>query len=190
MSLGPHSTLESVAISVGDALRRHGVHAVLTGGACASIHSAGGYTSSDVDFILGDATAPGRVAAALESLGFQRRIDRFVHSTCPYFVEFPRGPLAIGRDTTLRPVRIRRAAKVTLALSATDSCRDRLAAYYHWRDRQALQAAVAIALQNRLAYARIRRWSIEEGALEEYGRFLDEVRRRRSPTRSSSRGRR
>jgi hypothetical protein len=30
-----------MAIVVGDALRRHGVRAILTGGACASLHTAG-----------------------------------------------------------------------------------------------------------------------------------------------------
>lgn len=38
----------------------------------------------------------------------------------------------------------------TLALSPTDACRDRLAAFYHWSDRGGLAAAVAIAQRHRV----------------------------------------
>lgn len=105
----------------------------------------------------------------------------------PFFVEFPRGPLGIGQDVQIRAVwRVRRGAK-TLALSATDSCRDRLAAYYHWRDQQSLSAAVAIALRNRVALRKIREWSRREGHPEGYRAFLAEAERFR---RSGRRGRR
>lgn len=59
-----------------------------------------------------------------------------------------------------------------LHLSATDSCRDRLAAFYHWKDRQALGAAVAIAANHALDLAKIRAWSRREGASEGYEEFL------------------
>jgi hypothetical protein len=64
-----------------------------------------------------------------------------------FFVEFPVGPLGIGRDLAVKPVQIRigGGARRIRALSATDCCRDRLAAFYHWNDRQSLDAAVDIA---------------------------------------------
>ncbi len=40
MTITKTSTLREVALTVGAALDRHGVKAVLSGGACASIHSA------------------------------------------------------------------------------------------------------------------------------------------------------
>ena len=52
MSITARSGLGSVAIEVGDALRRHGIRAVLTGGACACLRSGGAYDSVDIDFIL------------------------------------------------------------------------------------------------------------------------------------------
>ena len=51
MALGPKSTLRDVAITVGATLRQHGIHAVLTGGACANIYTRGAYLSGDADFI-------------------------------------------------------------------------------------------------------------------------------------------
>lgn len=60
----------------------------------------------------------------------------------------------------------------TLGLSATDSCRDRLAAFYHWNDRQALALAVEIAQVRRVDLDQIRRWSDHEGRNAEFGEFL------------------
>ena len=96
MTLSPGSSLEDVAAAVSVALRKHNVEAVLTGGACASLWSGGRYSSLDLDFIL---TAPASRAAqegAMGSLGFVREGDRFVHPDVRFWVEFPRGPLAIG----------------------------------------------------------------------------------------------
>ena len=86
-------------------------------------------------------------------------------------MEFPRGPLAIGEDLDVQPIRLKLPGGYTLALSATDACRDRLAAFYHWSDRQSLQAAVAIALRQRVDLATIQRWSKAEGALAKFDEF-------------------
>jgi hypothetical protein len=172
-------SIEDVALAAGDALRRRGITAVLTGGACASLHSRGRYHSADVDFVLGEGVRRADLDAAMAEIGYRRKVDRYVSATNPYWIEFPRGPLAVGADYRVLPVRIRRKGAVTLALSPTDSCRDRLAAFYHWGDRQALAAAVEIAVRNRLGLALIRRWSIGEGSLSGYQSFLQAVREAR-----------
>jgi hypothetical protein len=69
------------------------------------------------------------------------------------------------------------AGDVALALSPTDSCRDRLAAFYHWRDRQSLRLAVAVARHQAVDLEAIRKWSRAEGSLAEYEEFLGEFRR-------------
>lgn len=141
----------------------------------------------DADFILSGSPALEDLDDTMNALGFRRRRDRYVHPRVPFFVEFPRGPLGIGQDVRIRPVwRVRRGAK-TLALSATDSCRDRLAAYYHWRDRQSLAAAVAIAGRNRVSLRKVREWSRREGHSGDYRTFLTGVERLRE---SKRRGRR
>jgi hypothetical protein len=185
LKIDARSSLADVAVAVGDALRRAGIRAVLTGGACANLYSGGVYESMDADFILSGSPALEDLNRALDALGFRRRGDRYVHPRVPFFVEFPRGPLGIGQDVRIRAVwRVRRGAR-TLALSATDSCRDRLAAYYHWHDQQSLAAAVAIARRNRVALRKIREWSRSEGHLEGYQAFLAQVERQR---RSGRRG--
>lgn len=103
MKVTARSSLADVALAVGDALRRAGIRAVLTGGACAHLHSGGAYLSRDADFILGMQCSQGALDQALAGIGFSREGDRYVHGTSRFFVEFPRGPLGIGEDFQIRP---------------------------------------------------------------------------------------
>ena len=111
------------------------------------------------------------------SIGFVRKQDRYVHPRVRFYVEFPRGPLAIGGDHRVRPVSRSTTHGRILMLSATDSCRDRLAAFYHWGDRQSLTVAAWIAVRNRVKLPTLRRWSAAEGMSERFGEFLEEVKR-------------
>jgi hypothetical protein len=176
--------LAALAVTVGDALRRHGIRAVLTGGACANLYTRGAYESVDMDFIISGPVTQKALDAAMASVGFRRRRDRYVHPRVPFYVEFPRGPLAVGGDYRIRPVERARGRVRTLALSATDSCRDRLAAFYHWADRQSLEVAVAIAMRNRIDLAAIRRWSAREGAARLFEEFMAEMARARPRARA------
>lgn len=181
VTLGDKSSLLEVAISVGDALRKHRIRGILTGGACASIYSGGQYVSADADFVLTGEVDRHQLDTAMASVGFARDGDRYVHPKTRFFVEFPRGPLAIGADHRVRPVLRTFRGKRALVLSATDSCRDRLAAYYHWNDRQSLEVAVAIARKNKLNWKVLRDWSELErflDRLEEFKRAVDHERRR------------
>jgi hypothetical protein len=172
VTITARSSLVGVALQVGDALRRHRIRAVLTGGACASLHSGGAYVSVDMDFILLGHVTQAVLDAAMGSVGFRRRGDRYLHPRARFYVEFPRGPLAIGGDHRIEPVEHRRGRARVLALSPTDSCRDRLAAFYHWNDRQSLAVAVSIALRNRVRLAAVRHWSVAEGAELRFDEFL------------------
>lgn len=184
MTLTPRSGLAVVAAAVGSALRRAGITAVLTGGACACVYTRGAYQSADVDFIVVGGTTQARLDAAMAAVGFVRRGDRYVHARTRFYVEFPRGPLAVGGDWTLRPVERRTRHGRLLMLSATDSCRDRLAAFYHWNDRQSLAVAVAIALRNRVGLQALRGWSVGEGHEARFVEFIAELGRARTRRRA------
>lgn len=179
MKISANSTLEDVAVAVGETLAETGIRAVLTGGACAGIYSGGIYSSQDVDFVLEGHVPLSRLEGAMASLGFSRQGNRFVHTESPFWVEFPRGPLGVGADLDVRPVPLRSSNRTTLALSPTDSCRDRLAGFFHWSDRQSLAVAVEIAFRNAVDLARIRRWSATEGHAARFEEFARELERRR-----------
>lgn len=184
--LGPDSTLSDVVRAVAGALDKAGIRAVLTGGGIAAIHTRGSYKSEDLDFILQSTPTRSQLEAALETVGFQRVRDHYENSRTRFFVEFPRGPLSIGRDLEIRPVEVKIGRGRVLALSPTDSCRDRLAAFYFWNDSQSLEVAVQIATRAGVNLAAIRRWSDSEGMAERFREFERRVKRVRGRGRSKS----
>jgi hypothetical protein len=159
-----------------------GIRAVLTGGGIATIHTRGSYKSEDLDFIIQSAPTQAQLDAALKSVGFERHGDHYAHAATRFFLEFPPGPLSIGRDLAIRPVEVKVGKSHVLALSPTDSCRDRLAAFYFWSDRQSLDVAVRIGLRERIDIDAIRRWSETEGMADRFVEFerLLESRRARN----------
>ena len=105
MKLNTRASLTTVALTVGAVLRRRGITAVLTSGACASLHTGGAYVSNDADFVVRGAVRQVALDSALGELGFQRQGDRYVHPRVSFYVEFPPGPLAIGSDLTSTQLR-------------------------------------------------------------------------------------
>jgi hypothetical protein len=166
-----------VAACVAQALARSGIRAVLTGGGCATLYTNGEYQSSDLDFILQSATTAQELDDAMGVVGFRRAGNHYEHPKTPFLVEFPAGPLGIGADIDVRPVIYRIGRIGVKALSATDSCRDRLAAFYHWNDRQSLMTAVEISRRHHVDIDRIREWSAREGATEKFQSFLESLHR-------------
>ncbi|MGH9367153.1 MAG: hypothetical protein ACRD3M_05715 [Thermoanaerobaculia bacterium] len=168
------------------ALEEARIRAVLSGGACAAIHTAGLYQSVDLDFIVHGDVSRDRLDAAMVTLRFERRGDRYLHPSCRFYVEFPPGPLAIGSDYEIRPELVRAGRFQVRTLSATDSCRDRLAAYLHWGDSQSLETAVLIGIRNDVDLKSIRAWAEKEGRLDRFEEFRArlEIARRRQSARS------
>ncbi len=175
MPLTPGSTLRDVIEAVSAALRRHRIDAILTGGACASLHARGDYLSYDLDYIVLGTVTRAQLDRAMATRSFTRTGAEYRHPKVPFFVEFPPGPLAIGDDDLVEPVDIRVGNTRVSALSATDSCRDRLAAFYHWNDLQSLRVAAAIARRQRVDLDAIRRWSVKEGYADAFRQFEREI---------------
>lgn len=186
MTVTSTSTLRQVVEAVSRALDAHGIRAVLTGGACASLHSRGDYLSQDLDYIIQGRVTRTQLDAALATVGFARDGASYTHPRSRFFVEFPAGPLAIGDDDLVEPVVVRVGHAPVLCLSATDSCRDRLAAFYHWNDRQSLDVAARIARHQRVNMRAIRAWSVREGNEAKYVEFARATRR---PSRVAARQR-
>lgn len=76
-----------------------------------------------------------------------------------------------------QPIRRFRELKVPKAgilklLTPTDCVKDRLAAYYHWNDRQGLNQAVWVAEAHAVKIKDVTEWSIREGHREKLQDFL------------------
>jgi hypothetical protein len=172
-----HIKLKDLAAIVCHTLNKHDIDAVLVGGACVSIYTKNKYESYDLDFVSHGTLKD--IAGALSGLGFKRESSRhFVRKDCPYFIEFVAPPGSIGRERITTEGKIRsRFGSITL-LTPTDSVKDRLAAYYHWNDPQALEQAVMVAKAQKVNAGEIRKWSIVEGHKEKYETFVKMLKKR------------
>ena len=105
------------------------------GGACVSIYSNNQYVSNNLDYVSPASTD--RIIDALNNLGFIKKkgFRQFVNVDCPFYVEFPRGPVSIGNEV---PITKFSSIKSLKLFTPTDCVKDRLAAFYHWNDLQSL----------------------------------------------------
>jgi hypothetical protein len=135
-----------------------------------SIYTRNAYQSYDLDFVVRGLAKD--VRSAMASIGFTKRVGRhFEHSDTRYIVAFPSGPLAIGNSPVTTTARRRTKAGMLRLLTPTDCVMDRLAAFYHWNDAQALDQAVAVGRRHRIDVVRIRRWSRHEGMNAKFAVF-------------------
>ncbi len=145
--------------------------AVLVGGACVSIYTNSKYVSFDLDFVSNASLKD--IAVVLSDLGFKRESSRhFVRKDCPYFIEFVAPPLSIGSEPVKRKRKISTRFGRLILLSPTDSAKDRLSAYYHWNDPQAMEQAIMVAKAQKVNLREIRKWSDTEGHKEKCDIFL------------------
>ena len=156
----------------------------LTGGGCVAIWSDGKYVSHDLDFIEEGPVPRTKLREALKPLGFLPQGRHFVHRQAQFIVEFPTGPLMVGDERVQRVSKRRTSAGLLRLLTPTDCVKDRLAAYFHWNDRQALEQAVLVANAQRVKVGEIRRWARSEGHEDKFRSFEQRLRpRKRKPTR-------
>jgi len=178
-SISDEMTLEEVAALVCATLDRHGIRAVLGGGAVVSIYSHNEYPSKDLDFIIEGIS--NRVAPAMQELGFTKHVGRhWTHPRTEYWVEFPPGPVQVGDAIVKKHAEITTPYGVLRLLAPTECVMDRLAAYFHWKDPQGLEQALCVALRSDVELGRIEAWSKREGATEKFRQFSSELESRRS----------
>ncbi len=166
MAINADTTAMELAARVSQTLEAAGIKATLSGGGAVSIYTDNQYQSRDLDFVT--AERRNRLSAALALLGFALANDRrhFTHSETELFLEFPAAPLEFGSrvvrhddipvlDTPWGPLRV---------ITPTLCVMDRLAAYWHWNDRQSWDQAVMVAKCQDVDYDELIAYAKEEGA--------------------------
>ena len=169
MRLTRSASLVDVAFAVCTALDRVGTVAVLTGGSAATYYIPERYQSLDVDFVLRVAPQQRVVDEALAAIGFAPApTGMYVHPDIAVTVEFPRGPMAIGRDIIMAWSTERRDDELLHVNTVTDCVRDRFMHFWAWNDRSALDVALAVAQRHRPAFDAIafREWTAAERAAD------------------------
>lgn len=155
---------EELAAYVCTHLKRSGIDVVLSGGSCVSIYSENKYLSYDFDFIPRNLFLKRReLTKALAEIGFHEKNRYYENKESEYLLEFPQGPLTVG-DEPVKDVTTKEYDTGELYLiSVTDCVKDRLAGYYHWKDRQCLEQAIMVSQRNEVDREEIKRWSAAEG---------------------------
>lgn len=156
-------------------LRSHGIDVVLSGGAVVEIYSRGRYVSLDMDFIEQSLYTRKRIRAALAGIGWTERNRYFVHPETDRFLEFPAGPLSVGDEPVAEISQLEFSTGSLRLLSPTDCVKDRLAAFYHWKDQQSLEQAVLVARTSPVDIDEVERWSRKEKALPGFKAYLGRV---------------
>jgi hypothetical protein len=173
--IGASTTLRELAFLVCTAFDDAGETVVLSGGGAATIYAPEAHQSRDLDFIFALWSVDGQVSdGPMRALGFAERGGTYGHPACPYTVEFPAGPLAVGDDSIDTWDTLEEGGNRLHIISPTDCVRDRLAWFFYGRDHSALRQAVAVASAHPIDLDRIARWAEEEG---QSALFLQFVRR-------------
>lgn len=159
-------SIEELAGLVCSTLRKAGITVTLTGGACVTIWSGGSYVSRDLDFVEEGLVPRRQVKTALAEIGFVEQNRYFTHPDSEFFVEFPTGPLTVGDERVEKVATLPTDAGHLRLLSPTDCVKDRLAAFFHWSDRQALEQAVFVARSQKVDMKSISSWSRAEDATD------------------------
>ncbi len=169
--------IKELAAVISEKLQEKGIDAILVGGACVSIYTKNRYMSFDLDFVA-HATIK-KVTSVMEEAGFRKESSRhFMRSDCPFFIEFVSPPAAVGSEPLKGKEKLKTRLGTVVLLTPTDSVKDRLAAYYHWNDPQALEQALMVAKLQKVSLSEVKRWSEKEEHGEKYQAFLKRLRRK------------
>ena len=161
---------DEIAAIVSQALQDDGKLAVLSGGAVVSIYSENRYESSDLDFISEHSLES--LSPTMERLGFKRESGRhFEHPDSEFFVEFPPWPVRIGKRTIREWAHLEHRQGSIIILTPTQCVMDRLAAFFHWNDRQCLDQALMVATAHNIDLDEVRGWAQDEDQPEKLEEF-------------------
>lgn len=163
--------LGELAAFIDTHLRDKGINVVLSGGASVSIYSDHQYVSKDLDFIGRFSIDHKKVESAMLEIGFKRRGRYYHHPETSFFAEFISGPPTVGQDPISEIREVELETGIVRVISPTDSVKDRLAAFYHWGDKQSLEQALLISRSNEIDIDNVELWSIREGKKTEFGEY-------------------
>lgn len=176
MKITKSMSRKSFAAAVVSQLEKHGLSAILVGGACVSIYTDERHASKDLDFI--SPYSHDAIANALTEIGFKKDGRYFNHPDCELYVEFPSGPPAIGNEKPIIPEGEFSVRNTTVKMYSPTQCvMDRLAAWFHWNDRRSLIHALWVCEKHPINLDKIKRWAAKEGETEKFKQFVEDFKK-------------
>jgi len=156
-------TQAELAAYVQSRLRQAGIEVILSGGAAVGIYSDNKYISKDIDLVNAQFAKRKQIEEAMK------------HPDSDHIVEFPPGPLSIGRSSVNEIYELIFETGILRVISPTDCVKDRLAHYFHWGDQQCLKQAILVANNHEVSLSELEEWSRNEGKLSEFNGVRDEL---------------
>ncbi|MDP2965131.1 MAG: hypothetical protein Q8N39_03720 [Pelolinea sp.] len=156
-------------------LESKNIKVALSGGAVVAFYSKNQYVSKDLDLVNMYSAKRAIIRDAMAGIGFIELDRHFHHPDSEFFVEFPPGPLSLGSEHAGKLNQIHLTTGVLHLLNPTDCVKDRLAAYYHWGDRQCLAQAILVSKAHMIDIKEVERWSVVEGKGDEFHQIKDKL---------------
>lgn len=158
-------------------LKSDNIDVVLVGGSCVTIYSKNLYVSQDLDYAChSDHIA---IKKSLAKLGFIHRGKYFQHPECEFLIDFVASSVFIGdeiiKDKDFNKMKTKYG--MIKLLSAEDCVKDRLAGFFHWNDRQSLEQAILVCLNNKINTKKICEWAIAERQEKKVLHFMEELKK-------------
>lgn len=166
-------TIAELAAYVCSHFEKNNIKLVLTGGACVTIYSKNPYQSKDLDFIEYSAisTTKKLLSKIFAQIDFHYTANCYIHKDVKPYIELVKGPLAVGNEPVSEISKMILSTGILYLLSPTDCIKDRLAAYYYWKDAESLYQAIYVAQSQKINIEEIKRWSRQEGELKKFKDF-------------------
>lgn len=170
----PDISARDLAGLIASHLSAKGIDVTLVGGTCVSIYSDNFYQSDDLDFVDRSYSPSKKLKEAMAEIGFSPVGRYYEHPQSPFVVEFPPGPLSVGDDPVRNWSTLDTPLGTFTLITVQDCIKDRLAAYFHWKDMQALDQAVWVAKDQVGEYSldEIAEWAEREGEPVKFKEFI------------------
>lgn len=152
-----------LAVIVAEHLQQRGVDVVLVGGLAVEIYAENLYLTKDIDMVNTNYIKPSQLHNIMGELDFHKQGRVYVNNTTDITVEFPSGPLAVGRSVIKSTTIVRVAHGTIPILHAIDVVKDRTAAFIHWQDKQSLIQAMSVMLKHGIKPAELKTFCTDEG---------------------------
>ena len=153
-----------LAAIVANHLQRQAIEVVLVGGLAVEIYSENLYLTKDIDMVNTSYQKPAVINQAMAELGFEKKGRVFINETTDICIEFPSAPLSVGDELIKETTTIQSAAGEIPILLATDVIKDRLSAFFHWRDKPSLVQALAVMLNHTIEAKELKRFCQKEAS--------------------------
>ena len=149
-------------------LAKSDIRVVLVGGLAVEIYTENLYLTKDIDMVNSSYDPPSKIRSAMSAIGFHKQGRVYVNETTDICIDFPSAPLAVGDQLIHETTTINTEHGELPILFAMDVVKDRLAAYFHWRDRPALVQALAIMNIHQIRPAQLEAFCSNERETEQF----------------------